>query len=99
MDIVRVVLDAEATACGGGFADQKNDLCASNARDASDLDGGPGVGAPAGLGRDPFLALFCDWCLQWLAAPFRSGLLAPTAVPARQRVAWPPLVGLVVPCP
>ena len=32
-----MVLDAEATACGGGFADKKNDLCAGNARDAGDL--------------------------------------------------------------
>ena len=60
LEIVRVVLDAEATACGGGFADKKNYLCAGNARAAGNLDGGPGVGAPAGPGRYPFLVLFCD---------------------------------------
>ena len=59
-----MVLDAEATACGGGFAEKKNDLCAGNARAGGDLDGGPGVGAPAGPGRDLFLVLFCDRCVQ-----------------------------------
>ena len=95
---MRLVLDAEATACGGGFADKKNNLCAGNAQDASDLDGGPGVGAPAGTGRDPFLAVFCDRYVRWLAAPFRRGQLAPTAGPARRRGARPPPVGPVAPC-
>ena len=93
-----MVLDAEATACGGKFADKKNNLCAGNARAAGDLDGGPGVGAPAGPGRDPFLALFCDRYVRWHATPFRRGLLAPTAGPTRQRGAQPPPVGPVAPC-
>ena len=56
------------------------------------------MGAPAGPGRDPSLALFCDWYVRWLAAPFRRGLLAPIAGPARQRGAWLPPVGPVAPC-
>ena len=55
-----MVLDAEATTCGGGFADNKNDLCTDNAWAAGDLYGVPGVGAPTGPERDPFLTLFSD---------------------------------------
>ena len=78
-----MVLDAEATACGGGFADKKNDLCADNPWAAGNLDGGPGVSSPTGPGRDPFLALFCDRYVRWHETPFRRRLLAPTAGPAR----------------
>ena len=70
------MLDAKATACGSGFADEKNDLCPGNAGAMSDLDGRPGA-ASVGPGWDLFLALFCDRYVQWLAAPVRRGLLAP----------------------
>ena len=80
-EIVWVVLNAEATAYGGGFADEKNNLRASNAQAAGNLDGGPGVGAPAGPGWDPFFCLFYDQYVRWLAAPFRRGLLAPLRAP------------------
>ena len=92
---MRVVLDAEATACGGGFANEKNDLCPGNARAAGDLDGGPGVGAPAGPGQDPFLSLFCNRYVRWHATPFRSELLTPTAGPAWRRERRPLPVGTV----
>ena len=78
-------MNAEATACDGGFADEKNDLCAGNARAVGNLDRGPGVGVPAGPGRDPFLALLCDRYVWWLAAPFRRGLMAPLRAPLGNR--------------
>ena len=76
-----VVLDAEVTAGGGGFADDEIYPHASNARAAGNLDGGSGARAPVGPGRDPFLMLFYDRYIRWLAAPFWSEWLAPLRAP------------------